>query len=296
MMIGRTPPHKLPEPPSLHSAPAAVPAAPGPPPPVASLSYSALAEYERCGYRFYVERVLGVAGIEQISTPAVSPGGRLRAGAAERGTAVHALLELIDFRRPALPELEGLAQIDGLAPADLRAVAAMVEAFIASETCSRLTRAAEVRREQRFALALGGGPLLTGVFDVIALEDGARSLVVDYKSDRLDRRSPAELVATSYAQQRAIYALAALRTGIQTVEVVHLFLERPDDPATRTFARAELAELERSLLARTAGIMRREFSVSPEPRRAICDGCPAQDGLCSWPATLTRRASADQLF
>src|SRR5205807_652716 len=33
---------------------------PEPPAPVSQLSYSSLSEFERCGYRFYVERVLGL--------------------------------------------------------------------------------------------------------------------------------------------------------------------------------------------------------------------------------------------
>src|SRR6185312_8900010 len=39
--------------PNLDSVPRAVP--------VGHLSYSSLADYERCGYRFYAERVLGLA-------------------------------------------------------------------------------------------------------------------------------------------------------------------------------------------------------------------------------------------
>ena len=264
-----------------------------PGPPVSSLSYSSLSEYERCGYRFYVERVLGLAGADETSVADAGTGEQLRPGGAQLGTAVHEALERIDFRRPAPP---APAEVQGVGPAGARQVVSMVQAFIASETCARLARVAELRREQRFALTLGGGPLLTGVFDVLALERGAGALVVDYKSDRLDGRVPEEVVASHYAEQRSIYALAALRTGVAAVEVVHLFLERPHDPATRTFERAELAELERSLLARTAGIMRSEFPVAPEPYRAICDRCPAQDGLCSWPVELTRRLAADRLF
>ena len=75
-------------------------------PPVSRLSYSSLGEYERCGYRFYAERVLGCRRSEP-------PGPRRRGGAArvaarthaaaERGMLVHALLERLDFRRPVPP-------------------------------------------------------------------------------------------------------------------------------------------------------------------------------------------------
>jgi len=36
-----------------------------PAPPVAALSYSSLGEYKRCGYRFYVERVLGLPAVDR---------------------------------------------------------------------------------------------------------------------------------------------------------------------------------------------------------------------------------------
>src|SRR5204862_3895701 len=40
---------------------------------VGHLSYSALAGYERCGYRYYVERVVGLAGLD--GTHEVDDGG-----------------------------------------------------------------------------------------------------------------------------------------------------------------------------------------------------------------------------
>ena len=44
-----------------------------------------------------------------------------------------------------------------------------------------------VRREHPFAFALGGGePLITGVIDLLATEQGGGCVVLDYKSDALD--------------------------------------------------------------------------------------------------------------
>ena len=40
-----------------------------PAPPVAALSYSSLGEYKRCGYRFYVERVLGLPPVDRPDGP-----------------------------------------------------------------------------------------------------------------------------------------------------------------------------------------------------------------------------------
>ena len=69
--------------------------------------------------------------------------------------------------------------------------------------------------------------------------EDAGTLVVDWKSDVLDGRDPAELVAEGYSTQRIVYALAALRAGAERVEVAHCFLERPDEPALAVYAAAD---------------------------------------------------------
>src|SRR3954451_14878534 len=64
-----------------------------PPALIGGLSYSALSSYENCGYRFYVERVLGIGEPEVVSVAAgesASPEVRRRFGP---GLAVHSLLE-----------------------------------------------------------------------------------------------------------------------------------------------------------------------------------------------------------
>ena len=85
-------------------------------PPVSALSYSSLAAYRRCGYRFYAERVLrlpalpgdgGAGGASAGAGLADRPGGL---SALDRGTLVHALLERLDFRRPRRPTEAMIAQ------------------------------------------------------------------------------------------------------------------------------------------------------------------------------------------
>src|SRR5205807_5304930 len=136
--------------------------------------------YERCGYRFYLERVLG---LEPLA------GHVAGAGALERGILAHELLEQLDIRRPLVPE--------GV-PED---IAAMVDGFIGSELFARLRTATDVRREEGFAFLLEGGALVTGALDVVAREQDGNVLVVDYKTDRLDGADPAELVARAYRTQ-----------------------------------------------------------------------------------------------
>jgi len=280
----------------------ALPVAP-PGPPVAALSYSSLAAYERCGYRFYAERVLRLPSLPEQDEPA-AVSGEVRAGlsALDRGTLVHALLERIDFRRPRRPTDAMIAEAyerSGLptapAPDDAAQVAELVERFASGELCQRLGRATAVQREARFRFLLGG-VLIGGVFDVIAREPGGRTLVVDYKTDRLDGADPQVLADRSYATQRLVYALAALRAGATEVEVVHTFLELPQRPAVATFTRDQAPVLEERLAGLARGVLERDFRVTEAPHRAVCDGCPAEGGLCSWPLEMTRREAADTLF
>jgi ATP-dependent helicase/nuclease subunit A len=286
-------------------------------PPVATLSYSTLGEYERCGYRFYAERVLGLPPAPEPPPPgdgaASQPAGTdaTVARGRRRGVLVHAMLERLDFRRPVVPGPElaraaaaraGLTPPPG--PEELDGLAAVIRGFAGSELCARLGRAGEVRREQRFAFALDGDhglPMFVGALDVLAREPagpgrGDRLVVVDYKTDRLAGVSPAGVVARGYAVQQLVYALAALHAGAAEVEVIHCFLELPDAPVLARFARDDLGELNGRLRALAAGVVQRRFAVAPDPHRRLCGGCPAEDGLCSWPRELTRRESPETLF
>jgi ATP-dependent exoDNAse (exonuclease V) beta subunit len=277
-----------------------------PAPPVAALSYSSLAEYQRCGYRFYAERVLR---LPRRMRPGAGPGNGVEApagtlSATERGTLVHSLLERLDFRRPAVATEAMIADAAArcgltVAPGgtDAAQIIELVDRFAAGELCRRLGRATGVRREERFRFLLGdAGVLVGGVFDVIAREPGGRTLVVDYKTDRLDGADPQALADRAYGTQRLVYALAALRAGADRVEVVHTFLELPQRPAVATFTREQAPALAAELSRLAGGVLRREFAVTDAPQRGVCDGCPAEGGLCSWPLEMTRREAADRLF
>jgi hypothetical protein len=277
-----------------------------PVPPVAEISYSSLEEHRRCGYRYYLERVLGVAPVQWSGGGGDAGGSEGHGGAlsgAERGVIVHELLERLDFRRPAGTDHDAVSAAAGfkLARDEAARIVALVEGFAASETCARLGRATSVRSEQGFAFLLEGGGaagsiLFRGFFDAIAQERGGATLVVDYKTDQLDGSEPEDVVQRSYIAQRLIYALAALRAGARTVEVVHAFLERANEPAVASYGRVEVPDLEDALRRLTADMVEGRFPVSAEPHRSLCHGCPAEGGLCSWPLSATRRESLGQLF
>jgi ATP-dependent exoDNAse (exonuclease V) beta subunit len=267
------------------------------------LSYSALEKYGQCGYRFYLENVLQLPARELSALDGALTDESSATGSAParlRGSIAHELLERLDLTAPtSVDPVEVLARarahgadLDETTAAD---VARLVDAFAGSALRARLAAADDLRREAPFAFELpvpGGAPVLvTGVVDAMVREDGA-TLVVDYKSDRLAGDDPGERVERSYGIQRLIYALAALRAGTETVEVVHCFLERPDDLVTATYAAADMSALEELLQGLAAGALAGDFAVSATPHRELCTGCPGRGTLCSWPLAETFRQPA----
>ena len=222
----------------LDRAIAAAPAAAAATRVATALSYSAIAEYERCAYRYHLQRVIGLPDAEQAGE-----GEGEGEGAAARGVVVHALLERLDFAAPRSPTPREVAAAAAAAGVTLRsgedriAVADLVVSFARSPLCARLAAAREVRREEPFAFVLGGEELLRGFLDVVAVEADGTLLIVDYKSDRVAPGADlGALVERDYAAQRLVYALAGLESGAAVVEVAHCFLRRPAQTPARTSA------------------------------------------------------------
>ena len=268
------------------------------------LSYSSLQDYARCSYRFYLSRVLGLPRVpapppDDAGEPPAAPSpleGRLR------GTLVHELLERLDFGRPQPPGAEQVLALGAshgleLAPDHVEDIREQVAAFARSPLCARLADAGGVRREAGFAFELsagGGGPLVTGVVDVLARERDGSVLIVDYKTDRLgDDETPAALVERAYTTQRRVYALAALHAGAPRVEVAYCLLERPAEPVAATFGSEDSAELTDALLRLAEGVLAERWPVAAEPHRELCGDCPGREALCSWPEAMTLRPPAD---
>ena len=212
------------------------------PVPIGHLSYSALALYERCGYRFYVERVLGAR-----EGMAATPGETVEDARDERdsdelaepevprdlalgiGNAVHAALEWSAGNRwdePSDELLERLLsreQLTGDAEASRRATA-LIGGWLGSPLRAELGGAAIAGRGAVRARPRADRHSRP---DRSACRERRRvPTVVDYKTDRLTGREPAEL-ADRYRAQREIYALAA---GPEGARVAHVFLERPVEP------------------------------------------------------------------
>jgi len=264
------------------------------------LSFSSLGEYGRCGYRWYLRRVLGLPEVKPPPPAEPRPAEAERGPGLEplvRGSLVHLLLENLDFTRPDAPGDEALAAVAAASDAELTAadtadVQRLVAAFGASPLCARLAAARVVRREAPFAFELEpgrGGLLVHGVVDVLAEEDDGTTLIVDYKTNPLEALSPAELTESDYAGQRLVYALAALRNGATRVEVAHCYLERPDEPAIAVFGPADADGLAEQLVGLAGGLLAGDFSATAAPHRELCGSCPGRRALCSHPEALTLR-------
>jgi ATP-dependent helicase/nuclease subunit A len=247
------------------------------------LSYTAIAAYEECAYRFHMERVLDLGervrhlspGGQQEATANAEGGPRPRDEAAARGAAVHALLEwsaVNEWREP-----EGSIEDELLTP---------VRAWLTSSLLRERVRKPGVSSRAEVPLLLRvGDATLRGSLDLLVEQDGSPPLVIDYKTDRMNGSAPAER-AVKYGIQRSIYALAVAEArGVAEVEVAYVFLERPEEPVVELLDGEAMALGREELAATIARIRAGEFPVAPVQRRSweLCRECPALGRLCSGP-------------
>ena len=143
--------------------------------------------------------------------------------AAEKGTAVHAVMQYIDFRTPPTAdavagEVEKLARRRLLTAQQAAAVdCAMVARFLSSPLAERIRQAKQVWREYRFTLltdaalydpaAAGEELMLQGVVDCAFETAEGGLVVVDFKTDGITAEQQAQR-AENYRAQLEAYALA----------------------------------------------------------------------------------------
>lgn len=283
------------------------------------LSYTAIDAYEKCGYRFQLERVLRLGAREE----GAEGGHHVPSTREERsayGSAVHALLEWSHAHDWAEPPSE-LARRHALAAGlsldgegTIESLLASVRRWLGSELLRERVMPGTATRAEVPILLWVGGAVLRGSIDLLVERDGAPPLVVDYKTDRLG--DPATAAGESpgkpradgpdgvqgpggpppagvdelmerYRTQQAIYALAVAESRrAPEVEVAYAFLEAPAGPApTRRFDAAGLERERERLVALIARIMAGEFPAAPSTARSwrVCSGCPALELACSGP-------------
>jgi ATP-dependent helicase/nuclease subunit A len=262
--------------------------APVPEPPlhrVRTLSFTALAVFERCSYRYFAERVVGMR-----PTPIRGDGaGEGALAATEIGDAVHRLLEAVDLAAPEPPDVTVVRSwYPDVTDEELERIRGFVEAYCRSDLGRRLAALPGAHKERTFSFE-HDGVLVRGVLDVFHLAEG-RATVVDYKTNVLAEVTPAEIVEAEYRLQRLVYALACFRAGAESVDVHYHFLERDDALVSARFGRDEVPELERELSAAIATIQAGSFV--PTPSDLACSGCPALDVICAGPRLPGARAAA----
>jgi ATP-dependent exoDNAse (exonuclease V) beta subunit len=270
---------------ALEAVPAAPPAPqlpaliPPPEPPlhrVRRLSFTALSTFEQCSYKYYAIRVAGMSERRPDRRGDSEAGLR----ATEIGDAVHRLLEQVDLRSPAAPDLGQVREwYSTVSDDELARIRGFVASYCESELAARIAQLPKVEQERHFTF-VQDGVLLHGYLDALHL-DGPRALVLDYKTNVIGESMPEEIVEEDYRLQRLVYALACFRAGAEEVEVVYHFLERPDAVASTTFTLAQVPELEAELSAGIARIHAGEFR--PTPSEFACSSCPALDLVCAGP-------------
>jgi ATP-dependent exoDNAse (exonuclease V) beta subunit len=256
------------------------------------LSYSAIAAFEECPYRFYMERVLDLGDrsrdFEPIATT-LEEGTAARETRAAQGAAVHSLLQWSQangWQEPSEELGERHAVAAGLAGEASEGLLASVRAWLGSKLLAERVAGPGVTVRAEAPLLLGvAGTVLRGSIDLLVERNGAPPLVIDYKTDRLAGSSPAERAA-GYGTQRDIYALAVAKSRNATeVEVAYVFLERPEEPVIMTLGPKEMEAGRERLSAAIERIERGDFPPAAAERRdwSLCRGCPALGRTCSGP-------------
>lgn len=279
-----------------------------------SLSYAALADYQRCGYRFLTERVLGLDtevaangpndpgpeepadGRRERDEEPTDPGPEPGAAARRRsrlgfGRAVHSLLEQSArdrWRAPSPDLVAATLSREGADPTEAERATELVEGWLGSPLLAEVRAAeARLRPELPFRVQLGAETVLRGTIDLLAEVPGQPPLVIDYKTDATVPASEAEL-PEGYRIQRSLYAHAvSVATGAPEVASAYVFVTAPDRPVRSHLDGEAVATGREQIEALIARIQAREFEVTDSPHAALCRDCPARERLCPYPPERT---------
>ena len=240
------------------------PPAPIPPPLRARLSgrrlsYTSLELHGRCSLRFHLEVELAMPGSDVRLNLGEPPGG---GGNRRFGILFHEAIEQVDWAAP------DLVMPSEATPSERERAERLFAAVRDGEVGSRLRAAIEVRGERPFALELDG-TIIEGVLDVWAREQDGTVLVVDWKTGA---------GGDSYALQRAVYALAALRSGAEAVDLAWCHLESGAVEGGR-FGSGDVPALEVEVRAALAAVDGLPVAAVTEPAW-VCVGCPGLRVAC----------------
>lgn len=174
-----------------------------------------------------------------FKTPAFLQGSK-KLTAAEKGTAVHTILERLDFKKTYLTEdvkniIDECVQLNILTKDEgISIKPTMIMEFLKSDVCKRVLQSDEVNKEVPFALEINAseiyenestdeGILVHGIIDCYFIEDG-QAVLLDYKTDYI-KENHEEYIKLKYSVQLDIYARAIESiTGLVVKEkIIYLF-------------------------------------------------------------------------
>ena len=238
-----------------------------PPAPPTDLSYTALVLYERCPFRFFAQRVLGVGSLADRGA-AGGPRGL--------GLAVHAALQLSATGTEPDPErLDALSRYHRLDEGGRARLAGAVEAFHNSDAAAAL-EGLDARPEVRFSVDVAGGTLV-GTLDLYA-RDGGRAIVADYKTG--DAELSEGDARARFETQADIYALALLRSGAAVVEVRFVEVERAGRETMFVYEAGQADRLEAAVASVFERIAAAEYPHLTSFDHDTCSDCPVSGTLC----------------
>ena len=232
---------------------------------VRRVSYTGLALYTGCPYRFFLTSVLG------LPQPDGAAADRRRAF----GDAVHAVLErCTSVEGPAPGALDAALVAHRLGAEERPRLERAVASFLSSGHAREALAAASILREAPICVQIGGVTLV-GSIDLLA-RDGTGAVVIDYKTGS---GADGDDAHARYELQASCYALAVVASGVERVRVVFAELERG---GTReyVFGADDRDVLEGRIGSIVAAMARGEFEPLSAYRQGLCDTCPGLGGMC----------------
>jgi len=231
------------------------------------VSYTGLATYERCPYRFFLTSIAG------LPAPPAAQGG----DALAFGSAVHAALERVRSSGDDIQAAIDAAVVSsGLALSSVPRLKKAVEAYVSSAVASEIFSARRSMFEAPIAVPVAG-TVLAGAIDAIAWQDD-RALVVDYKT------GTAPLTALEaearYRLQGECYALAAFGAGATEVRVAFAELER-ERVTSYAYGSADRERIQASVTEIVDRMADGEYGASAVYEREQCETCPGLGAMCS---------------
>jgi ATP-dependent exoDNAse (exonuclease V) beta subunit len=252
------------------------------PTPPADLSYTALALYERCPFRFFTERVLGIGSLDDAATDVGGP--------RELGQALHGALQLLaEGDVPDAARLDALARYHRLDAQGRVRLGAAVATFRATSIADAIG-GLDARAEVDFSVRVGHGTLV-GKLDLLA-RDSDMALIVDYKTGATELDTKEARVR--FQRQAEVYALALLRAGTAHVQVSFVEVERGGRETRFDFGPGHAEELESRIGGIFASIAAGDYPRLSSFDHGICQGCAVAGSLCPIvrPGTKSARSAA----